>query len=156
MKSKIKLSTYSSILTVSIVGLLLGIGIYTYGTSKFYILLTVLLLLVIFGCLYAPLGIEADENNITVKGILKNRRIPIGDIDFIVPFQPTIGAIRICGSGGFMGYWGIFREGDVGRYMAWYGRSSDCFFIRMKNGDKYVLGCEQPEKMMEYIKSNLR
>ena len=52
-----------------------------------------------------------------------------------------------------MGYWGLFREGDVGRYMAYYGKASDCFMIRMKNGDKYVLGCKNPGEMVEYIKS---
>ncbi len=70
-------------------------------------------------------------------------------------FQPTMGAIRICGSGGFMGYWGLFREGDIGRYYAFYGKASDCFLVRMKNGDKYVLGCDQPQKMVDYIESQI-
>lgn len=156
MKSRIKLSTYCFILTIGLIAVLCGIGIYTYGTPQFYIVLVVLLVLLFFGCLYAPVSIEASERYVTIKGILKNRRIPIENIDFVVPFQPTMGDIRICGSGGFMGYWGIFREGDVGRYMAYYGHSSDCFFIRLKNGDKYVLGCENPEKMVEYINKNLK
>ena len=70
-------------------------------------------------------------------------------------FQPTMGAIRICASGGFMGYWGLFREGDIGKYMGYYGKASDCFMIRTKKGDKYVLGCENPSETVEFIKSQL-
>lgn len=156
MYSRIKLSSYCLLLTIGLITVLFGIALYTYGTPRFYIVLTVLLVLLFLGCLYAPLSIEANEKYITIKGILKKRRIPMDRIDFVVPFQPTMGAIRVCGSGGFMGYWGIFREGDVGRYMAYYGRSSDCFFLRMKNGDKYVLGCENPERIVEYIKNSIR
>ena len=70
-------------------------------------------------------------------------------------FIPTMGSIRIFGSGGFMGYWGIFKEGDVGRYVAYYGKSSDCFIIHLDNGDKYVVGCENPDEMVDYISSKI-
>lgn len=77
------------------------------------------------------------------------------DIDNVELFQPTMGAIRIFASGGFMGYWGMFREGDIGRYYAFYGKASDCFLIRMKNGDKYVLGCDNPSHMVAFIRSQI-
>ena len=70
-------------------------------------------------------------------------------------FNPTMGAKRILGSGGFMGYWGIFREGDVGRYTAYYGKASDCFMLRLDNGDQYVLGCRRSDEMIEYIRSQI-
>ncbi|MDE5808576.1 MAG: PH domain-containing protein [Muribaculaceae bacterium] len=156
MKSKVKFSTYSIILTIVIIAVLVGLCIYTENNFKFYFLFSLLFVMLMFGCLYAPMQIEADDESITVKGILKSKKIPIDRIADIETFQPTMGAIRLCGSGGFMGYWGIFREGDVGIYSGFYGRASDCFFIRMKNGDKYVLGCENPGKMVEYIKNNIR
>ena len=54
-----------------------------------------------------------------------------------------------------MGYWGLFKEGDVGNYIAFIGKSSDCFMIRMKNGDKYVLGCKNPKMMVTEIKKKI-
>lgn len=79
----------------------------------------------------------------------------MSEVESVELFQPTMGAIRICGSGGFMGYWGIFREGDIGNYIAFYGKASDCFLVRLKNGSKYVLGCNQPDKMVDYINSQI-
>lgn len=79
----------------------------------------------------------------------------MSEVENVELFQPTMGAIRICASGGFMGYWGIFREGDIGKYYGFYGKASDCFLVRLKNGNKYVLGCDQPEKMVDYIKMQI-
>ncbi|MDE6272144.1 MAG: PH domain-containing protein [Muribaculaceae bacterium] len=87
---------------------------------------------------------------------MRRKKIQMRNVESVQLFQPTMGAIRIFGSGGFMGYWGIFREGDIGRYYGFYGKASDCFLIRMKNGDKYVIGCAQPGKMADYIRSQIR
>ena len=76
-------------------------------------------------------------------------------MESIEPYLPKLGSLRVCASGGLMGYWGIFRGMDIGNYMAYYGKTSDCFLVKMKNGDKYVLGCENPYEMMEYIESQL-
>ncbi len=158
MKSKVKYSKFSTILTLSILVLMAGLAGYTFGsdeTAAFIILVAVLLILLVMSGFYAPLWIEAEGDQIIIKSPFKTHKLAIPDIASIELMQPTMGAIRICGSGGFMGYWGLFREADIGRYMAYYGRASDCFFIRMKNGDKYMLGCENPDEMVEYIKERM-
>lgn len=66
-----------------------------------------------------------------------------------------MGALRICGSGGFFGYWGWFKERDLGKYFAYYGKSSDCFLVTLKSGNKYMLGCTEPEEMVDFINKNL-
>lgn len=155
MKSKVKFSTFNTLFSLLLICGLAIIAVSTWGTYKFFIVFTVLLILLVFGVFYAPMRIEVDGENVTVRHIVKKHSIPMDKIVSIEPFQPTMGAKRICGSSGFMGYWGIFREGDIGRYMAYHGKSSDCFLIKMKNGDKYVLGCENPDEMVNYIKSNI-
>lgn len=155
MKSKVKFSTFNTLFSLLLICGLAIIAVSTWGTNKFFIVFTVLLILLVFGVFYAPMRIEVDGKYVTVRHIVNQHSIPMDKIVSIEPFQPTMGAKRICGSGGFMGYWGIFREGDIGRYMAYHGKSSDCFLIRMKNGDKYVLGCENPDEMVNYIKSNI-
>lgn len=87
---------------------------------------------------------------------MRKQRLMMHNVESVELFQPTMGAIRIFGSGGYMGYWGIFRESDIGRYVAYYGKASDCFLVRMKNGDKYVLGCEHPRLMVNYISSQIK
>lgn len=157
MRSKVKFSTFSAVLTAIMFGaLFIGCLALLNQRVPFFILLSIFVILLISGSLYGADYIKVTDNKVILGSLLKSKKIPLRNIDSVELFQPTMGAIRICASGGFMGYWGIFREGDIGRYYGFYGKASECFLIRMKNGDKYVLGCEHPDKMVEYIKSQLK
>lgn len=156
MKSIVKFSRFSTWLTIIINGaLIFGCCVTVNEKPAFYILLTMLLILLITVCLYAPLSIKADKDAITVVSLLKKHIIPMSDVANVELFQPTMGAIRLCASGGYAGYWGLFSEGDMGKYTAYYGKASDCFLVTTKNGKKYVLGCENPDAMIDYIKAQL-
>ena len=152
MKSNIALSRFSTILT-TILSLVLFIGcvVTVHEKPVFFTLLFIYLILIVSALFYGASYIKADSDHIIMGSILRKRKILISNVESVELFQPTMGAIRICGAGGFMGYWGIFKEGDIGRYYAFYGKSSHCFLIRMKNGDKYVLGCDNPSTMVSYI-----
>ena len=156
MKSRVCLSTSSSTLTILVIGLLILGCVATYGSDKFILILAVTLVLLIFGMFYAPLSISANDKEVNVHSPFKIHSIPMRRIVSCELFNPTMGALRVCGSGGFMGYWGIFREGDIGRYMAYYGKGSDCFIIHLDNGDKYVLGCKDPGSMVAYINGQVK
>lgn len=159
MKSKVRLSLYSLILTVVITAGLLAGCIWCFQDLKSFLSLVILTLVLLAGALFcAPIWIKADDSGIVVKSVLSRKVLPMKNIAAVEPFRPTMGSLRVhsyrlFASGGYMGYWGLFRESDVGQYMAYYGKASDCFMIVMKNGDKYVLGCENPEMMIDYIKA---
>lgn len=156
MNSKINLSTFSSIFTILTTGGLLTGCIVTYGSDTFLLMLAMSTMLLVAAMLFAPLSIRANNKEVEIHSLFKKHSIPIRRIESCEHFQPTLGSIRVCGSGGFMGYWGIFREGDVGRYMAYYGKASDCFIIHLDNGDKYVLGCKNSGEMIKYINAQLQ
>ena len=158
MESKVKLSTFSLMLTLILTGVLIvAVSYFLWNhEDKGIIGAVILLFMLISGWLYGPVTIAADEKSVTIKSVLRKQRLDISNIESVWLFQPTLGSIRILGSGGYMGYWGIFREGVVGRYVAYYGKASDCFLINMKNGGKYVLGCENPEEMVNFINSKIK
>lgn len=156
MKSRVDLSTFSFILTI-VVLVAMGAAVYaTYGTDKFLIVVAAVIVLLIFCLYYAPLSISANEKEICVNSSLWMHRIPMRRVVGVERFQPTMGGLRLCGSGGFLGYWGMFKEGDIGHYTAYYGKASDCFLIRLDNGDKYILGCKNPDGMVAYIKGAMK
>lgn len=157
MKAKIKFSRFATILTAVIfVSLFIGCFATLHEKPAFFILLSIYVVLIISALLYGASYIEATPDRIIMGSLLKCKKIPVRDIESVSLFQPTMGAVRIFASEGFMGYWGLFREGDTGRYYAFYGKASDCFLLRMKNGDKYVLGCEKPHEMTAYINSLIK
>lgn len=156
MKSKISYSQFVILLTAIISAALFVLCIVTVKEEiAFFILLAVYIALIVCSLFFGPAYIKADSNNIVLGCLLRGKKIPMCDVENVELFQPTMGAIRIWGSGGFMGYWGVFRERDIGNYYGFYGKASDCFLVRLKNGHKYVLGCNQPDKMVDYIKSQI-
>ena len=112
-------------------------------------------MLVISLC-YMPMSIGADENAIYINRSLKIKAIPMADVVSVKLCPPTMGAIRVCGSGGFLGYWGWFKERDLGKYFAYYGKASDCFLVELSNGHKYMLGCQNAPEMVEYIAKQIK
>lgn len=151
MKSTVRLSKYNIILTLAVTVILIIGLILSWNTDIFLIVSVLFSLIIVLSLWYAPISISVNEETLSVHAPLKIRRYKLADIESVELFQPTMGALRIFGSGGFWGYWGLFKEGDIGHYIGFYGKSSDCFLVRMKNGDKYVLGCEEAEKVVDYI-----
>ena len=154
MKQQVVLSTYSWMATIICIFLNVFFIFYNQPPLSIQLLLTVLLVVIsTVGLFYMPISISADKNAIYVNRSLKIKAIAMANVKSVRLCPPTMGAIRICGSGGFLGYWGWFRERDLGKYFAYFGRSSDCFLVELKNGRKYMLGCKNPQKMVEYINS---
>lgn len=156
MKAKICLSRFSIILTAIIcLALFIGCIATLHQEPTFFIVLSVYVVLLASVLFFGPAYIKADDEYLILGSICRKIKIPMRNIANAELFQPTMGAIRIIGSGGFVGYWGIFKEGDIGRYYAFYGKASDCILLRLKNGDKYVIGCQDPQLMLAYIKSRI-
>ena len=157
MKSKVKLSTFSSIVTISVVVLMIVLAFVSYRDKEaFYVIIPIFLILIICGLFFAPIAIEATENNIIIKAPLNKLSIPIENIESVETFQPILSPIRttrirLFASGGFMGYWGVFYDPVIGKFNGYFGDSNSCFLLTKKNGEKYVLGCQNSEEMVDYI-----
>lgn len=107
--------------------------------------------IVISSLIYAPLYVKVTDKHVAVRRPLTSRVIRMDEIASAVLCPPTMAERRICGSGGWLGYWGWFSERDLGKYFAYYGRSSDCFLLTLKNGRKYVIGCVDAPDVVETI-----
>ena len=157
MKQQVILSTFSLIITVSSNALLIGLMFFNNPPVSVQISLGVIWGMTLLASLfYMPMSISVDKTAIYINRSLKIKTIPLQDVLSVRMCPPTMGTIRICGSGGFFGYWGWFKERDLGKYFAYYGRSSDCFLVELKDGRKYMLGCKNPQKMVEYITEKLK
>ena len=55
----------------------------------------------------------------------------------------------MCGSGGFMGYWGYFHDIIIGSYFGYYGDRSQCVLVRLMSGAQYVVSCKEPDRLLE-------
>ena len=99
----------------------------------------------ILALLYAPVSVSVDGNTLNIHTTLRRKRI----------CAPTMAEKKILSSGGYFGYWGWFSERDLGKYFAYYGKSSECFLVRLRNGRRYMLGCDEPGAVVDSIKAQI-
>lgn len=154
MKHKVKLSSISVVYSIVILCIYVAALCFMAKRGEVavvYVLAAGLVVRCLCALYYTPLAISVDDRNLCIHRSLKIKEIPLNEIYSVRLCPPTMAERRICGSGGLFGYWGWFGERDLGKYFAYYGKSSDCFLVTLKNGRKYMLGCENPEEIVGYI-----
>lgn len=158
MRNKVKFSAFSRILTV-IVLIIFAIGTYSLldNARDLPIFCIVAGSATAAGLYYCPTSVEADECGITLHRLMSRPKyFDYEDIQSVDTCYPSPGSIRLCGSGGFFGYWGFFCDIMIGNYFGYYGSRGFCFCVKLKSGRIYVIGCEEPLAMVDYISSRLK
>lgn len=160
MKQPVKYSTYCIIVTIITAIAIASACVYTYRQDSiipFWIVAVASVSIIVGALIYAPLSVEVTDSQIKIHRPLRAKTIELSQIEsmHLSLCPPTMAAIRICGSGGWFGYWGWFREQDLGKYFAYYGKASDCFLITLRGGRKYIIGCSNPQSVISQIKTLL-
>lgn len=107
----------TKIITAGVLAVLLFAGILTQN-----ILVGCLLgLVVVLSFAYSPLGYAVSERSIVVKRLIGGARIPLEGVREArrTTSDDLRGCIRLWGSGGMFGYYGLFRTSEFGKCW-WY------------------------------------
>lgn len=156
MKSKVKLSFYSLAITVIVYAIfIVGIFFSLNNADKLIPLVIIFVGMVGTGLYYAPIAIEANDVSIKIKRVLKTKEIPYSEIYSFDRCVPSGGGLRLCGSGGFMGFWGYFNDIIIGNYFAYYGNTNQCILIKLNSGKQYVISCDKPNEMFLFLNNSL-
>lgn len=157
MKQRVVLGRLSVVLTL--VTIAIFVAIMFVGNPPLVVQLPVagiLALISLVGLFYMPLSISVDKYSIYINRSLRIKDIPLAKVKSVKLHTPSSGTIRVSGSGGFMGYWGWFREKGTGIYFAYYGSQDNCFLLELTDGRKYLLGCENHKQMVEAIEGYIK
>ena len=158
IKQPVNYSNTSNIISVVSLLMLSALLVF-YARKDEIVLLYFLSACMIIWCFvafyYAPRAISVDDEALCVHRSISVKKILLSEIISIRLCPPTMAEKRLLGSGGFFGYWGWFSEKDLGRYFAYYGKSSDCFLVTLKDGRRYMLGCEHPAEIVDFVRKNI-
>lgn len=137
----------STTILVSI--LIIGMGIVVWQTREHMIAIAYAL----WGCyivmcfatlIFMPLEVKVGDESISVVFSLRQKEFAFKDIQSIEPYQVTMNFVRYFGSGGFFGWWGWFRNQELGRFMVYASELDHVFLLKMRNGKRYVISCSDP------------
>lgn len=158
MKQSVKFSPYALFLTIISLVILIAVMIILLHNGKVvpaYIFAGVIVFICAMSLFYTPMSVSVTANSLNVNRSLRVKSIPFDEIESIRLCPPTMGERRVCGSGGWFGYWGWFHDRELGRYFAYYGKSSDCFLVRLRNGRSYVIGCQNPQTIVDEVRKKI-
>lgn len=158
MKQNVTLSTYSIIVSILGIATLVAVMIFAFRQNHEVAACFVAFALVslcVMALFYSPMSISVDQEYLNINRSLRIKSITLAEIKSVELCTPTMAERRIFGSGGWFGYWGRSSEPSIGKYFAYYGKASDCFLVKLKDGRQYLLGCENPAQMVEFIKTKI-
>lgn len=95
------------------------------------------------------------DSALVVHRALKSKVIPYSIIVSVDRCIPSAGGLRLCGSGGFMGYWGYFSDILIGTYFGYYGNRYQCVLVKLKDGMQYVVSCDSPDELVSAINDRI-
>ncbi len=111
-----------------------------------------LLALVVCAAYYCPLFIEVNHTHFHIVRLLRKKAIPLAEIAVAIPFSIKNKQMwRLCGAGGFAGFWGWYSVSGIGRFFLYATRLDTLLLIQLKSGRKYLVSCEDPAKMARFI-----
>lgn len=143
-------------MTILVAGLLLvGVVVTWHQSGKPLILLAMLIGMLLTALFYSPTSIEAGPAALIIHRALKSKVIPYAEIASVDRCFPSPGGLRLCGSGGFFGYWGYFHDIIIGSYFGYYGNRNECVLIKLKNRRQYVISCTDPDDMAAAIEERI-
>ena len=149
---------------VSLLVSLLGIAMPVYGIitagrcSELYTYISILFFVIICFVpvfMYAPKRVLITEDSLILEKGMGKLVLPVSEISDIEEYGKCALGFRTFGSGGFMGYIGKFYNKDIGHYTAYVGNCSEMFLVRMKNGKKYLLSCNNYWSVVWQIRAML-
>ena len=153
MKQRVRLSTFSIMLSGIVMIILLCAFYFSNSAVSISIISAIIIIWCALALYYMPLSVSVSDGELCVNCTIRTKRIPLREIGSIERLPATMLGRRIFGSDGWFGYWGWYRDKSLGKYFAYYGNETDCFSVRLNNGKKYVLGCDNPDAIINYIQS---
>ncbi|MFZ4543556.1 MAG: PH domain-containing protein [Saprospiraceae bacterium] len=159
-KASMDIKTY--VITASVILLIFALSNVTSWMSEDHVLnqwfvmglpvFCLLILVIVYGFSIKSYTLTADQ--LIIRRPFKDavyQRNELADCEMID--QSASGfALRLFGSGGFFGYFGIFTNKQLGRYTLYGTQLKNYVGITLKNGKKIVITPDLPEEFVAQLK----
>jgi hypothetical protein len=106
------------------------------------------------GYAWSPRGYTVSGGSIRVRRLIGDACIPLADIREARPSKASdlTGAVRLFGSGGFFGYYGLFHTSGLGK-STWYVTNQDRAVIVIAGGKTALFSPDDPDGFLDAVRT---
>ncbi len=111
----------------------------------------IIVLAVVYAAAMSPLRVTMLDDRIVIHKIIGSKTILFEKITELVPYKADVRhTARLLGSGGFLGYTGLFYDKQIGRYTSYVGSydNDQLVLICTGGGMKYLISCENAQELI--------
>lgn len=109
----------------------------------------------VFCAAMSPRCIRLTNEALEVHKFIGVLRIPFSTIDSVSGYRSLGMELRLCGSGGMMGFTGRYYNKREGSYTAFVGSYDHAFMVITRSGKKYLLSCENHAMAIADIRQHI-
>jgi hypothetical protein len=124
------------------------------GSWYHIVLLSVLVLVPLFFISLTPVSMQMSDTRFVLKKIFGKVAIDYDQIIAVESYRFSTD-MRLCGSGGFCGFTGIFFNPQKGKYSSYIVNPAQSFMITTKNGKRYAFSCKNALTAIEIIEKHI-
>ncbi len=150
-----KWSPFAIVVTILIVvgmfALIICIDRWPQWRVPFIIVLAFTFAATVAAAFFSPTRILVTDTNLIIKFSLRSKAIPLAEIKSAVPYQRTMHFARTFGSGGYYGWWGWFRNQELGRFFVYATNLRRLILITTDSGRKYIISCSDPASLIDRL-----
>ena len=159
ISGNVKWDTYVKVMTLFVImSCTLGCAIILFCTDSIWdkIGLVIIVVSIVSVFFLAPRRLVLGKSGLVLYKMIGTLNVDLDEItDLGIYEKKTELNLRLCGSGGFLGYLGIFRNKTLGKYMAYVGDYSQAFWVRTKKGKCYMFSCENRDLLLSAIRKEM-
>lgn len=156
MKKNVQWSNYVKTITLIVSLVLIAaevlLLVFLYPAFDWIMLLCCILIVAVslYCAMMAPMTVSFDDSAFVLHKLIGKIQISCDTILEIGEYEPGTGELRIFGSGGFLGFTGLFWNKQFGKYWSYVGCYKQAFYIITEN-KKYVFSCENRDAIISAI-----
>lgn len=110
--------------------------------------------MVVMGLYYCPKSVCVTGNQLLINRFFSPKKILLNDIASVELYSGSTRFLKVCGSGGMFGFYGWYKNQELGRFFIYATNLKELICITLMSGKKYMISCEDAQSMYKEI--NLR
>ena len=154
----LKTVTYAVVAFLILETIVIAVALFLTASQTMALLITFLIVvcnvvIILFSYLYAPQGFLIDETGITVVRKIAPVHIGIDQIKSVsrIEKERYIKSIRTFGNGGLFGYYGSFRNKELGSFKMYVTHRD--YGVLITSDKNYVLTPDRSDEFVEVVRS---